>query len=317
MRDADRQSVAVGFFDGVHRGHQAILAGAARALTFRNHPLSVLAPARAPRLIMSLDDRLAAIRACGVRDVVALDFTPELAALSPDDFIARYLSPAADGAPRPGVRCGANWNFGKGGAGDAAYLRSRGFDVTVVPFADYAGAPISSSRIRATLAAGDVAAANAMLGRPFRVAGVVRKGKGVGRTLGFPTVNLELPGLEIDLPRGVYVVSVGGLRGLANYGVAPTMGERRWPSPILEIHFVDRTDGEGAPRARTDGEGSPRTRTDGEGSPRTPPEELEVSFLGFVRPERKFATVAELQAQIAKDVAEAGGRFTKETQNVV
>ena len=298
MRDAACQSLAVGFFDGVHLGHQAILAGAGRALTFRNHPLSVLAPARAPRLIMTLGDRLAAIRACGVRDVVALDFTPELAALSPDDFIARYLAPAAGGG-RPCIRCGANWNFGKGGVGDAAFLRSRGFSVEVVPFAEFGGAPISSSRIRATLAAGDVVAANAMLGRPFRVAGERRKGKGVGTSLGFPTVNLELPSLEIDLPRGVYVVSVGGVAGLANYGVAPTMGERRWPSPILEIHFVSRT--------RTDGERSPRTRTDGEGSPRTPPMDWAVSnpwvvdFLRFVRPERKFDSVAALQAQIARD----------------
>ena len=89
MREADVSVLAVGFFDGVHLGHQAILRGADAALTFRCHPLSVLAPDRAPPLLMGLDERIAAIRACGVRDVVALDFTSELAALSPAEFIAR------------------------------------------------------------------------------------------------------------------------------------------------------------------------------------------------------------------------------------
>ena len=279
MRDAACQSLAVGFFDGVHLGHQEILAGADRALTFRRHPLSVLAPERAPRLLMTLDDRLAAIRACGVRDVVALDFTPELAALPPEAFVAEFLCPPSAGGARPRIRCGANWNFGKGGTGDADWLRARGFEVTVVPFAEFAGAPISSSRIRATLAAGDVESANAMLGRLFRVAGERRKGKGLGAALGFPTVNLALPALEIGLPRGVYVVSVNGVRGLANYGVAPTMGDRRWPAPVLEVHF---------PGCAADA---------------VPDAPYRVDFLRFVRPERAFASVAALQAQIARDVA--------------
>ena len=88
MRSADFQSVAVGFFDGVHLGHQAILKGAEAALTFRNHPLAVLSPERAPRLLMDVEERLAAIRACGLKEVVALDFTPELARLSPEEFLA-------------------------------------------------------------------------------------------------------------------------------------------------------------------------------------------------------------------------------------
>ena len=281
MRDADSQSLAVGFFDGVHLGHRAILAGADRALTFRRHPLSVLVPERAPRLLMTLEDRLAAIRACGVRDVVALDFTPELAALSPEAFVAEFLYPPSAGGTRPRIRCGANWRFGKGGAGDADWLRARGFEVTVVPFAEFAGAPISSSRIRATLAAGDVESANAMLGRPFRAAGERRKGKGLGSALGFPTVNLALPGLEIDLPRGVYVVSVNGVRGLANYGVAPTMGDRRWSSPVLEVHF---------PGCAADA---------------VPAAPYRVDFLRFVRPERTFASVSALQAQIMRDLVQA------------
>lgn len=284
MRDAAVQSLAVGFFDGVHRGHQAILAGADRALTFRNHPLTVLAPARAPRLVMSLADRLAAIRACGVKEVVALDFTPALAALPPEAFAAQYLdSPTG----RPHIRCGANWSFGKCGAGDAAWLRARGYAVTTVPYATWAGAPISSSRIRAALAAGDVAAADAMLGRPFRVHGEPQKGKGLGTKLGFPTVNLQLTGLDIDLPRGVYEVEVGGVRGVANYGVAPTLGDRRWPTPMLEIHFLHCD------------------------AASVPPAPFAVDFVRFIRRERTFASLDELKCQIARDCAgcSAGSPF--------
>lgn len=274
MRDAAVQGLAVGFFDGVHRGHQAILAGADCALTFRNHPLTVLAPERAPRLIMSLDDRLAAIRACGVKDVVALDFTSELAALSPEAFAARYLGASAG---RPHIRCGANWHFGKGGAGDAAWLRAHGYAVTTVPYATHDGAPISSSRIRAALAAGEVAAADAMLGRPFRVHGEPQKGKGLGTKLGFPTVNVRLMDLGIDLPRGVYEVAVAGVRGIANYGIAPTLGDRCWPIPMLEIHFL---------------------RCDAASVPTAP---YAVDFVRFIRRERTFATLDELRAQIAHD----------------
>lgn len=276
MRDAAVQGLAVGFFDGVHRGHQAILAGADCALTFCNHPLTVLAPERAPRLIMSLDDRLAAIRACGVKDVVALDFTPELAALPPEAFAARYLGASAG---RPHIRCGANWHFGKGGAGDADWLRAHGYAVTTVPYATYEGAPISSSRIRAALAAGEIAATNAMLGHPFRVHGEPQKGKGLGTKLGFPTVNLRLTGLEIDLPRGVYEVAVAGVRGIANYGLAPTLGDRRWPVPMLEIHFLHCA-------AAT-----------------VPTAPYAVDFVRFIRRERTFASLDALKRQISSDCA--------------
>ncbi len=274
MRDSARQSLALGFFDGVHLGHQSILRGVDRALTFKNHPLSLLAPDRAPRLIMSLEDRLAAIRACGVREILALDFTSELAALAPDAFAARYL---VSSTGRFQVRCGANAHFGKGGAGDADWLKAHGFSVTTVPYAVYAGEPISSSRIRRALAAGDVVAANAMLGHPFRLWGDVQRGKGMGRELGFPTVNLHLPQWVIELPRGVYEVSVAGVRGLANYGVAPTLGTRRWTAPVLEVHFPNRRADE------------------------IPTVPYAVDVLRFIRPERQFGSVEELRAQIVRD----------------
>ena len=99
--------------------------GADAALTFRNHPLTVLAPERAPRLVMSCEERVAAIKACGVKDVIVLDFTPELAELSPEAFAARYLSSSVAHLSSS-VRCGANWRFGKDGAGDAEFLRKMG-----------------------------------------------------------------------------------------------------------------------------------------------------------------------------------------------
>jgi len=276
MRDAALESVAVGFFDGVHLGHQAILRGAATAITFRNHPLSVLAPERAPRLIMSLEDRLAAIRACGVREVVALDFTDALAHESPEDFMRRL---------GPRVRCGENWRFGAKGAGDADFLRAHGVEVEVVPYAEYKGERVSSTRIRAALEAGKIADANEMLGCPFAVVGTVFGGKGEGRRLGFPTVNLNLD-TAIRLPLGVYAIEAGGQRAIANFGVAPTMGERAWDKPCLEVHFME----------------SRRVEEWKSGTVGS------VKFLGFIRAERKFGSKEELARQIALDIEAMEGK---------
>ena len=282
MREAGVSVLAVGFFDGVHLGHQAILRGADAALTFRNHPLSVLAPDRAPALVMGLDERLAAIRACGVADVVALDFTPELANMEPSDF----LRLVAERIPFSSVRCGANWRFGRGGAGGADWLRAHGVSVDVAPFAMHSGERISSSRIRECLGRGEIGEANAMMGRILKVAGRTFRGKGLGRSLGFPTVNVlsDAPALGL-LPRGVYLVEAGGARALANYGVAPTAGERAWTKPVLEVHWPYG----GAPVADA-----------AEDAP------IEVSFLRFMRPERRFSSLDELRKQISADCKGAG-----------
>ena len=275
MRDVARRGLAVGFFDGVHLGHRAIHERASAALTFTNHPLALIAPEKAPRLLMSVDDRLAAMRGCGVGKVTALDFTRELAGMSAEDFAREYLADAAkDGV----VYCGENWRFGRGGKGDAALLRAMGFSAEVVPYAVYGGERISSTRIRAALEAGQVEDANAMMGREWSVRGKVFRGKGLGAGLGYPTVNVRLVGLELRIPRGVYKVSVGGARAMANYGVAPTFGERAWDEPVLEMHFVDEP---------------PRT---------FPGDEVSASFLCFLRPERKFSSADELKAQIASDL---------------
>ena len=274
MRDATLQGLAVGFFDGVHLGHQEILKGASAALTFRNHPLSVLAPEKAPRLIMSAEERVAAIKACGIEDVAVPDFTPELAAMPAEEFARRYLQGKK-------VLCGENWRFGKGGEGSAEWLRAHGVEVEVVPYAEYKGERISSSRIRACLERGEIEDANAMMGRKFKVPGLMFEGKGLGRELGYPTINLKPQALNLELPLGVYEVEVEGQKAIANYGFAPTMGDRVWKVPVLEVHLLNS---------------SPSTFDFASKS-------TTVDFVSLIRPEKKFDSVQDLQRQIAADCA--------------
>ena len=274
MCDAARRRLAVGFFDGVHLGHRAILAGADAALTFRNHPLSVLKPECAPGLLTTFEEREAAIRSCGVKDVIALDFDRALADMPADEFAGRFLRGSE-------VRCGDDWRFGARGEGCPEWLRRHGYAVSTVGFEVFRGGKISSSRIRSALDEGDVAAASAMLGRRYSLSGVVSRGKGLGGEIGFPTVNLHLSadGSSRLLRRGVYEVSVDGVRGVANYGVAPSMGDRAWPHPVLEINF-------------------PGVAVEfPEGS------RLTVEFARFIRPEMKFSSLDGLRRQIARDIA--------------
>lgn len=289
MRDAGRTGVAVGFFDGVHVAHRELLSQAAAAFTFRNHPLTVLAPDHAPSLILSAADRLARLRGCGLDEVVAVDFTRDLADTAPEEFAASLLVLAAKftaaGAPR--VLCGPNWRFGRGGVGDAALLRRLGAEVVEVPFVEYRGEAISSTRIREAIERGEMEDAAAMLGRPFGVAGEVFRGKGEGQRLGFPTVNVRpdaASGAErrVAPPRGVYAVDFGYARAVANYGIAPTWGGAAWKEPVWELHVVD-------------------------GAEAMPGLGERVSFelRRFIRPEREFASAEELCEQIEKDCKEA------------
>ena len=276
MRTAAERCLAVGVFDGVHLGHRKILEGATAALTFSRHPLSVLDPASAPKLIMSLEDRIAAIRDCGIEDVCVLDFTEELAKVPAQEFASAYFGLGGmAGAVK--IRCGGNWRFGRNGEGDAEWLRKRGLEVEVVPYAQYGDEAVSSSRIRRLLGEGDIQAVNAMLGRRYSISGVSVQGKGEGRKLGFPTVNINVDSL---LRRGVYEVELNGVKSIANYGLAPTMAENAWTKSVLEVHILTGTD---PASAGTD--------------------PLKVEFLRFIRPERKFASVDDLRRQITQDIA--------------
>lgn len=272
--------LAVGFFDGVHCGHRRILANADVALTFRDHPARVFAPERAPQLLMTSEERLAALRKTVPR-VVALDFTPELAAESAESFAERLKR---DFPGLETVFCGPNWTFGRGGAGNADFLRLRGICAETIPFAMHDGLPVSSTRIRKSISSGNLPSATAMLGRPWQVSGRVIPGKGLGRRIGAPTLNVEWSPGRIAPPFGVYAVDTRFGRAVANFGTAPTLGERAWHTPVLEVHLLD------APASLP---GLPL---------------LDVSFLQFIRPERKFATVDDLRRQIFLDAAEAASR---------
>ena len=272
--------MAVGFFDGVHLGHQKILMGANAVLTFRNHPATVLGVARPPALLMDADERLELLATMGCkspRAVMTLKFTRDFAALSPEQFAAflRREYPALER-----IHCGGNWRFGANGAGTPATLRALGFDVKVCRYAKYRDERVSSTRIRAALAEGALADANAMLGRPFAVTGVIRPGKGMGRTLGVPTFNMSV---SLPLRQGVYVVDTSLGRGVANYGVAPTMGAMAWTAPVLEVHLLDALSSEKGPV----------------------PLELHVTFRAFLRPERVFASPEALRDQVIADIVAA------------
>ena len=278
MRDAALKGLAVGFFDGVHLGHREILRGASAALTFRNHPLTVLAPEKAPRLIMTAEERVAAIKACGVDEVTVLDFTRELAEMPAEEFANSFLKRSGDRFPV--LRCGANWRFGKGGEGNADWLRTKGIDVEVVPYAEYKGESISSSRIRQCLESGVIEDANAMMGRRYEVRGKREEGKGLGRKIGYPTINFSLEDLNLKLQCGVYEIEIDGVKGIANYGFAPTMGDQSWKKPILEVHLLASHPSSLFPL----------------------PSSL-ISFVRFIRPERKFASIDDLKRQITADCA--------------
>ena len=262
-------NLAVGFFDGVHLGHQRILRHADAVLTFRNHPLSVLAPEKAPKLLMSAGERLARL-AEGGRKVKALKFTPALAAMAPEKFVAtlKRLFPDVDA-----VFCGPNWRFGKGGTGGPETLRDFGYAVRVAKFAMRGGRPVSSTRIRQALASGRIDDAAAMLGRQYSVSAVLSRGKGLGRRMGHPTLNFKV---DMPLKPGVYAVDTPFGRGVANWGTAPTFGDKAWPEPVLEVNLL----------------GEPPPRRVGK---------VEITFLRRIRSERRFPSLSALGAQIEKD----------------
>lgn len=230
--------VAIGVFDGVHRGHQRILGEAVTqgrasgatimAVTFQPHPEAVLRPSPAPRLLTPLGRKAELIADLGVEELLVVHFDRDFARLTPAEFCRRILS---DRLGARVVLVGENFRFGHLGVGTPAdlreYGRSHGFQVRTVPLAEEDGQVISSTRIRALLAAGHVAEAAALLGRPHRIEGLVVRGAGRGRTLDAPTANLAVEA-GTALPKlGVYVtrsfVKAGGAHpSVTSVGTNPT-----------------------------------------------------------------------------------------------
>jgi riboflavin kinase/FMN adenylyltransferase len=284
-------ALSIGNFDGVHRGHRALLTelrsraarvgGPAVVLTFDPHPLQLLSPERFQPVLTTTADRVALLRAAGADQVAVLRTTPELLQLSAPDFFARVVR---TGFQARAVVEGGNFAFGRNREATVEtlsdYCREAGIDFTVVPFLQEAGRNISSSQVRAALLAGDVRGAVGLLGRCYRLRGTVGVGQRRGRTIGFPTANLEA--LSTLIPgNGVYAVRVehAGKQwpGAANIGPNPTFGE---DARKIEIHLIG-------------------FEGDLYGQP------LAADFVERLRDTRPFAGVAELKAQLQQDVEQA------------
>jgi len=226
------RAIAIGTFDGVHRGHQAVVAAAAAsglvatAVTFDPHPRVVLG--NRVELVTTLERRLELLSQAGAEDVLVVEFTPELMRLEPEEFAERYLRAIGGEA----VVAGEDFRFGSRRRGDLALLERLGFGVLEVPEV----ADVSSSAIRAALAEGDVVAAAALLGRPYELDGTVVTGDQRGGTLGYPTANLALDA-ELACPRhGIYAGEALDHRAAVSIGTNPHYGgtERR-----IEPHLLD------------------------------------------------------------------------------
>jgi riboflavin kinase/FMN adenylyltransferase len=251
LRGHGESVVTVGSFDGVHLGHRRILSEVAMlarglsvvgvAVTFDPHPMAVLHPEEAPCLLTTAAERVGLMRETGVREAVVLRFTAKLAARPAEWFVRTIL------LERLSMRrlvIGYDFRFGVSREGDAPYLEHMGerlgFGVDIVPPVNYLDHPVSSTRVRTALVRGDVEAAASMLGRPYRFTGKVVKGKGIGRTLDFPTANLKMVEPEKTLPaNGVYAVRVGvdkaEAAGALYIGPRPTFGGR---TNSIEVHLI-------------------------------------------------------------------------------
>lgn len=229
-------AVAFGMFDGVHRGHERLMR-AANALaerdglssvvyTFSTHPMSVFAPERVPPVLHTREEKVSAIARLGVDAAVMRPFDAEYAAQSPEEFVRAM----ADALRPRHVVIGFNYSFGRKGEGKAADMvrlgQRYGFKTLVVDAVREGGEPVSSTRVRAAVEAGDMELAARLLGRPYALCGVIERGKQLGRQLGFPTANLPLPRGKVLPPRGVYAASadVNGETYMAaiNIGRHPT-----------------------------------------------------------------------------------------------
>jgi riboflavin kinase/FMN adenylyltransferase len=300
LRPADRgAAVAMGNFDGVHLGHQSVLALAHAAaaeldapfgvVTFEPHPRSFFAPDAPPFRLMTATTRAHRLEKLGVEVLYELPFDARLAGLTPGAFARDVL---AHGLGVRHVVVGADFRFGKGRAGGAADLKelgsTLGFGVTVAPLVSDAEVDYSSTAIRQALAEGRPEIAARILGHWHRIEGEVHHGDNRGRALGVPTANLSLDGLHP--PRfGIYAALVdvlsgphrGRYMGAASIGVRPTFGDNR---PNLEVHLID-FDGDlyGA--------------------------ELSVALVAWLRPELKFDDIDALVAQMRRDIEEARARL--------
>jgi riboflavin kinase / FMN adenylyltransferase len=270
------RDVAIGTFDGVHLGHRAVIEGADTVLTFDPHPLQILHPAAAPKLIMSFEVKRDVIDGLGVDELVVIPFDREFASIPAEGFIEQVLLERL-GAER--VSVGENFRFGAKAMGTPEMLQSRSeFSTRVVPLVEVDGETVSSTRIRALVAAGDVEAARRCLGAPAMVEGTVVEGDKRGRELGFPTANLVPDDRLVTPGHGVYAAFANGVPAAVNIGVRPTFESGR--GVLIETYLIDHEENLYG-------------------------QNLRIAFVSRLRGERRFAGVEELIAQMHRDVEEA------------
>jgi riboflavin kinase/FMN adenylyltransferase len=274
--EARPRKVAVGEFDGVHLGHRGVIRGNDTVLTFEPHPLQVVRPEAAPKLLTSFPVKADLIASLGVEELVVIPFDERFAAQSPQDFIEQVRVGRLNATH---VSVGENFRFGHRAAGDPETLGADPrFETRVVPLVEVDGEIVSSSHIRALVQAGEVEAATRMLGAPFQLRGEVVQGDRVGRGLGFPTANL-VPDDKLVCPgHGVYAARADGACAAVSVGVRPTFATGR--GVLIEAYVLDRD-------------------VDLYGHV------LSIDFLQRLRGERRFPSVEALVEQMHRDVDEA------------
>ena len=268
--------VAIGTFDGVHLGHQVVIDDADTVLTIDPHPLEVLHPAALPKLIMPFSVKRDVIEGLGVRELVVIPFDAEFAKRSAEDFIEHVL---VETLTAERVSVGENFRFGAKAKGDPTMLAAHPeFETRVTPLVEVDGETVSSTRIRALVAAGDMVGARHCLGAPFMVEGEVVTGDQRGRELGFPTANI-VPDDRLAIPgHGVYAAFANGVPAAVNVGIRPTFETGR--GVLIETYLIDREE-------------------DLYGTT------LRVAFVERLRGEKRFPDAEQLIAQMREDVADA------------
>lgn len=285
--------LAIGMFDGVHLGHQSVIdsavhsarrsGGLAGVLTFWPHPSALFRPQNPTPLLMPMEMKRRVLAELGIDFLIEQNFSREFAAIEASSFVG-YLRQRLP--QLSAIYVGENFRFGRGRTGDVSTLveeaKTLGVAIYSAERLSHNGAPISSSRIRELLSAGNIVEANALLGYSYFAEGVVERGRQLGRTIGFPTLNLSwVPELK---PRfGVYAVQVldaagKSFKGVANFGVRPTVENAG--NPLLEIHLLEQA-----------------TLTYGD--------KIRVNWLHYIRPESKFGSLDELKHQILLDAESA------------
>ena len=270
------RDIAIGSFDGVHVGHREVIKGADTVLTFEPHPLSVIHPEAMPKLIMPFGIKRDVIEGLGVKELVVIPFDKEFSSIAPEDFCREILVQRL-GAQR--VSVGENFRFGARAKGTPELLAGRSeFETRIVPLVEAGGETVSSTRIRALVAAGDVESAHRCLGAPFMFEGEVVSGDRVGRTLGFPTANVVPDDRYVYPGHGIYAAFADGKPAAVNVGVRPTFESGR--GVLIETYIIDHDEDLYGRLLRT-------------------------AFVKRLRGEKRFPSTEDLIAQMHRDVAEA------------